>query len=214
MLSLETRKYTAVAACDLPANTLELTPRVPKAAKVHATSSHPHRAIIKVQQKTAPAGGLRQTKKEPMKAAVAEGKTATFFVTPEFKGPNGPKDVPAAKAAASASGGSDDAAIEAGGSGVAAVAASKSVDAAVAVHLWEWGGDESLHPFWAVSRLSAKELEKKNAEGLARQVFNMELVDKEFSVVTVGAVNAESVTMTTMVTVPIMVNSKRREGRR
>ena len=65
-----------------------------------------------------------------------------------------------------------------------------------------------MHPFWAVSRLSAKELEKKNAEGLARQVFNMELVDKEFNVVTVGALKAESVSMTTTVTVPLMVNSK------
>ena len=53
-----------------------------------------------------------------------------------------------------------------------------------------------------------KNLEKENVEGPSKQVFNMELVDKEFSVVTVGAVKGESVAMTTMVTVPMMVNSR------
>ena len=50
-LSLETNTKTAVAATDLPANTLELPPCVPKYAKVHETSSHPYRVLIKVQQK-------------------------------------------------------------------------------------------------------------------------------------------------------------------
>ena len=78
LLSLETRKYTAAAACDLPAKTLELPPCVPKSAKVHTTSSHPHRVMIKVQQRTVP-------------ASVAEDKTSTFFVCLLYTSPS-PRD--------------------------------------------------------------------------------------------------------------------------
>ena len=34
---------------------------------------------------------------------------------------------------------------------------------------WTWGGDESMHPFWAVRRLTQTELKQKNGE----TVFNL-----------------------------------------
>ena len=100
---------------------------------------------LKVQQNTAQVCAKRNAGKVPAEAAVSVSKIATYFVHPEYKLPHEPKD--AADAAVAASGSVDAAVAESSGSGVAAVAASGSVDAAVAVHLWEWDGDETIHPF-------------------------------------------------------------------
>ena len=105
--------------------------------------------------------------------------------------------------------GVDAAGAESTGSDVASVEASGKANAAVAVHLWEWDGEETLHPFWAVGRTTVQELHKKNWLGSRGQSeFNMGLVDKEFSVVTVGSVKGASVAKTTFVTVPMLVNTK------
>ena len=71
---------------------------------------------------------------------------------------------------------------------------------------WEWKGDESLHPFWAVQRLTANELSKRNFDAKSNHEFNVALKEKQFNVVTVGALAGQSVTETMTVTVPIMTN--------
>ena len=62
--------------------------------------------------------------------------------------------------------------------------------------LWEWKGDESLHPVWVVQRFSGDELNKRNAKEKTHCVSNLKLVDQEFSLVTVGASGGESISVT------------------
>ena len=63
------------------------------------------------------------------------------------------------------------------------VPSDKTPDSAVAeglkpgVRVWQWSGDESLHPFWAIQRLSADELEKKNGTDIIRGRFNVTLTE-------------------------------------
>ena len=73
---------------------------------------------------------------------------------------------------------------------------------------WEWKGDETLHPFWAVQRLTPDELSKRNFNQKTNHEFNIALTEKDFNVVTVGSLGGQSVSMTTTVTVPIMTNTK------
>ena len=53
---------------------------------------------------------------------------------------------------------------------------------------WYWTGEETMHPFWAVRRLTQQELKKEEASRGPGQLplrFNCELVEKEISNVTV-----------------------------
>ena len=80
-------------------------------------------------------------------------------------------------------------------------------DASLEVVPWEWKGDETMHPFWAVARLSQEELNKANAATpQSRRKFNVTLEEKEYSVVTVGDSAGNAVSMTFGVRVPIMTN--------
>ena len=78
------------------------------------------------------------------------------------------------------------------------------LDDGVASHVraWELKGDETMHPFWAVERLT--ECERKKAE---KGAFNMKLEEKEFAAATVGALTRDSVATTFAVVVPIMTNA-------
>ena len=75
--------------------------------------------------------------------------------------------------------------------------------AAVAARVWEWTGDETMHPFWAVRRLTQDQLQK---EALGTQ-FNCSLVEKDFQVVTVGAYNGDSIAMSCTVKLSFMENT-------
>ena len=72
---------------------------------------------------------------------------------------------------------------------------------------WEFAGDETLHPFWAVLRLSPQELAKKVGAG-ERCEFNMDLEVKSFQVVVAGWLSENVKGLGTQVEVPMMVNSK------
>ena len=64
-----------------------------------------------------------------------------------------------------------------------------------------------MHPFWAVTRLTADELSKRNFLAKSNHQFNVKLTNKQFNVVTVGALAGHAVSLTTAVTVPIMTNT-------
>lgn len=68
--------------------------------------------------------------------------------------------------------------------------------------LWSWKGDETLHPFWAVRRLSRDDKQKT-----ASTTFNTETAEKDFNVVTVGQIGEDSISITLTVTVPMLTNS-------
>ena len=70
------------------------------------------------------------------------------------------------------------------------------------VRAWEFKGDETLHPFWAVERLT--EDERRKAQ---KGAFNLKLEDKEFAAATVGTSGGDSIAITLAVVVPIMTNA-------
>ena len=80
----------------------------------------------------------------------------------------------------------------------------EKLEDAVASHVraWECKGEETLHPFWAVERLT--EDERRTAQ---RGNFNLTLVDTTFSVVTVGVSGGESTSVTCTAVIPIMTNA-------
>jgi len=80
----------------------------------------------------------------------------------------------------------------------------EKLEDAVASHVraWEFKGDETLHPFWAVERLTEDGRRKTQ-----RGAFNLTCEDKEFSAATVGASGGGSISATFTVVVPIMTNA-------
>ena len=80
----------------------------------------------------------------------------------------------------------------------------EKLDDAVAsdVCAWEWKGNESLHPFWAVERFTEEERRKAQ-----KGAFSLKCENKEFAAVTVGTSGGDSIAITLAVGVPIMTNS-------
>ena len=76
--------------------------------------------------------------------------------------------------------------------------------------VWEWKGDETLHPFWAIKRLSRDALQQllhKNRAARMSAEFNMEYVERDFNVVTVGQITGDSTSITLTVSVPMLTNT-------
>ena len=67
---------------------------------------------------------------------------------------------------------------------------------------WEFKGDETMHPFWAVEFLTEEERRKAQ-----KGAFNLKYEDKQFSAVTVGTSGGDSIAITLGVVVPIMTNA-------
>lgn len=183
----------------LKAGELELPPCVPKGCKAHATSIHPSRVAIRVTMREREEGAKPRDRiptKSPPEATAAP-RARTYYLHPEYKMP---EDVTAA-------------------SGV------KPPDpesgSAPSTRLWKWHGDETMHPFWAVQRESGTEMKRRqeaeqetarkpqgsNAAVAVLPRFNTALKEKEFAVVTVGAMGGNSVAMTMEVTIPVLTNT-------
>lgn len=183
-MNLETKQKTVVAVAELKPDTLQLPPCTPVACgRVNTTSSHPLRVAIGISQRVerqgpTPAMRLSQKTSQEDPAESAIVKH-TYYVHPEYKLP------------------ADATPDDAVASGVSP-----------GTRAWEWKGDETLHPFWAVQRLTADELSKRNFHAKTDHEFNIALTEKDFNVVTVGSLGGQSVSMTTTVTVPIMTNTK------
>ena len=56
------------------------------------------------------------------------------------------------------------------------------------VRAWEFKGDETVHPFWVVERLTEGERRKA-----LKGAFNLKCEDKEFAAVSVGAWSGDSI---------------------
>ena len=80
----------------------------------------------------------------------------------------------------------------------------EELDDAVASHVraWDFKGEETLHPFWAVERLTDDE-RKKAQKG----PFNIKFEEKEYVAVTVGASGGHSIASTFSVVVPVMTTA-------
>ena len=109
-------------------------------------------------------------------------RKVSFFVNPEFKTPKHQE-------------------VNAAGSDVAAVADE-----------WIWGplGDHTMHPFWAVRRMTQRQMSREAAEakeGARRLRFNCRLEAVSMSCVNVGVVKSQSVSTTRVCNVPFLTNS-------
>ncbi len=175
-LDMDSKQRIAKASADLEAGSLELPPCVPASGRVHATSTHPQRVAVTVTNKDVVAKKVLGKQSAGAAHALAS-RSATFYVHPEYK-------VPIDKTP------------------VSAVADGLSPQTRV----WEWSGDESLHPFWAIQRLSKDELNKKNKQDKTTHRFNVSLKEKQYNVVTVGNLRDESVSVTVTVTLPVVTN--------
>ena len=176
-LDLDTKQRAVRASDVVEAGDLELPPCVPVSGRPHATSTHPQRVPITVTNKELVA--RRVTAKQDAVAGTAMvERSTTYYLHPEYKVP------------------SDETSESAVADGVGPQA-----------RIWRWSGDESLHPFWAVQRLSADDLKNKNEKDNTTYQFNACLKEKQYNVVTVGDLRGHSVSMTVIVTVPVITNS-------
>jgi len=57
-----------------------------------------------------------------------------------------------------------------------------------AIAACEWAGDESMYPYWAVERITAEDLRRRQVDKPQLR-FNMHVKVKEFAVVAVSVVN-------------------------
>ena len=74
------------------------------------------------------------------------------------------------------------------------------------VRAWEFKGDETLHPFWVVERLTEDE-RRKAMTGAMKGAFNLTCQDKEFAAVSVGVLGGNSIARTFTVVIPVMTNT-------
>ena len=88
--------------------------------------------------------------------------------------------------------------------------------------MWHFTGQESMHAFWAVDRLSPEDVDKlrrlgKGVPGRPEESaavaagsldFNCELQDVHFMSLVVGALGPEKVNYSVQVSVPILTNSR------
>ena len=77
---------------------------------------------------------------------------------------------------------------------------------------WQWNGKESMHPYWAVRRLTHKQIviEQGNWKpqvGKLRPRFNCEMKLMSLSAVNLGCINDRMLNRTRMMDVPFLVNS-------
>ena len=138
MARVDTKKKSVVAAEDLNENVLKLLPCAPKNGKAVRTNTHPERAAVRVKQRS----------------PVLETEWTTFYISPEWKAPDvaEKRECEDTEEGASETGEADAEAQEANR---AAVAAFKR---------WTFTGEESMHPYWAIERMTEEEITKRNSD--------------------------------------------------
>ena len=72
---------------------------------------------------------------------------------------------------------------------------------------WLFQGGETMHPFWAVTRVTPVEVQRSQGSGVP-VVVNMELKTKCFSTVVLGQHSGASVGLVTAVEIPFLVNPR------
>ena len=152
-MDVESKRRTARAREELEAGDLELPPCVPATQKIPPTSSHPHLRVPIIVSCLRRKKLAEKSKPDPDDGIVW---SRTFYVHPEYKMPTiaTPEDAVATPEGAVASGADD------------------------STREWTWSGGESLHPFWAIPRMTPDELRRHNATNKEEQrAFN--LVQKE-----------------------------------
>jgi hypothetical protein len=76
--------------------------------------------------------------------------------------------------------------------------------------IWGQGGAETMHPFWAVRRLTEKQLQQAKVDTPKDKMaprFNCELLMRSMSVVCISSVSGECYNRTRLIDMPFLSNS-------
>jgi hypothetical protein len=170
---------------------------VPKQSKVHERTEHPHAVQLTVS--------VLKRVGEAEKSTTQ--RTKTLWLTPEFQAPRR-NDVKPAVAPAVADGVDGGPAVAEGGDATTAVAVMDD---------WVWNehGDDTMHPFWAVRRMTEKMLIQEKAEleakplghGLQIPRFNCEIHMMTLSQTNMGLADKKLMNQTRLFEAPFLTNT-------
>ena len=175
------------AAREVAAKEIWLPACIPKQMKLLERSEHPHAVPVKVTL-------LPPTEALDGHVETAPQASVTYMMCPEFRAPS---------AVAEATG--------APRSSDAPSAENADTETAVA-EAWAWGVKgqvETMHPFWAVRRMTRTQLKKLSDSAKADKVpprFNCGIVPQVMSCVTLGLLNGTSVNTTRCIEAPCLIN--------
>ena len=171
-----------------------LPPCVLKPTRIVEATDHPHavKLTVKVTRatdetipptETQKKNGTDVADKQEKPSAVL--RTKQFFVLPEFKYPKKKEST----------------------------AVADSTKAAVADPVWMWdeGGEDLMHPFWAVRRMTAAQLKQEQinpVDGKPMIRFNCEIISRTMNSVCIGAgLSTTTVNRTRVIEAPFLSNS-------
>ena len=232
-------KKTVTASAVAAEKTISIPPMIPKTSMVFGKSEHPNAAIIKqkvMQKPSEAAANLRspqeaQDSTPPILTALTKGstkgskkpeapakedltkqivlRTNTYYAKPEWLGPKKADGAQAATPAAAPASGS--AAADAPAS-VSAVAAAP--DSGAPLVQWQWQGSETMIPYWAIRRLTEKDMQKEQADwkkesGKPKPCFNCTTV---VELVTDSVLGYNASNRTRVIEVPFVTNFKALEA--
>jgi len=181
-----------VATHKVSKHTIMLPPCIPLKSKVFEQSEHPQAVEIMVSVlRPHTADESKELGPEETVDSRKIVRQVKFFVHPEFKAPPDMRTPAVAEAVDSDS------------------------DAVADEPTWDWTpGDITMHPFWAVRRMTLKQLASARAhasgQGVSDQLlprFNCAMEVQTVSAVTMGIVKSSSFATTRVCEVPFMTNS-------
>ncbi len=173
-------KICVVTTRNVKKGIIMLPPCVPKQSKVFDRTEHPH--AVRFTAKVMRAAGSCED------ASVL--RECDFYVLPEFKIPM--KKQPTTNTAVA-------------DAETSAVAAQQEPQ-----WIWGQGGAETMHPFWAVRRLTEKQLQQAKVDTPKDKMaprFNCELLMRSMSVVCISSVSGECYNRTRLIDMPFLSNS-------
>ena len=192
-----------VATEAIPKNGVLLPPCVPRQCKVQDIVDHPSAARIKVQTLEAP---TRRISKDAQKVS----REHDFVALPEFKAP-----APAVQKTPTAVAGGEPQSSEPPSS----EPLPSELQSSELQWLWGQGRAETMHPFWAVRRLTTQQLDKEVETCLKRNKtavadmqeriprFNCALRDYNQSLTTIASLGDTVLNSTKLVRVPMLTNT-------
>ena len=169
-----------IAKEDIPERSLELPPCVPKASKIYKESTHPRRVEIGVVHQTAASARKRVVSKTSQSGSEAPAEAVASAGTTRTRNAY---FVHPEWVMPELEQGADD--VE-----------------------WKWASSVTMHPFWAIRRLSQDQLNAKTKDGppASPEAFNCELTERQFSVCNVGRFGGGSISLTVFVEIQLMTN--------
>jgi hypothetical protein len=185
-------EYSVVTNEYVYTNVILLPACVPKQSKVHERTEHPHAVQMTVSVLKRVGDAEKSTTQ----------RTRTIWLIPEFQAPRLNDVKPAV-----ADDVDDAPAVAEGGDATAAVAV---------VDDWVWNehGDDTMHPFWAVRRLTEKMLLKEKAEIEAKPLghgvpiprYNCEIHTMTLSNTNIGLADKKLLNQTRLFEAPFLTN--------